>query len=400
MALSALGIDLMLPAFGDMRRDFGLPADSTDVSRLLTAYFLGLAVGQLLYGPIADRFGRKTALYGGYLLYGVSALACALAPSLALLVVGRFVWGVGAAGPRVAAQAIIRDTYEGDAMARAMSFVMAVFLLVPVVAPTIGDTIAEAGSWRWIFGVCFLAAAAMSVWAIRLSETLDPRHRLQLSPRRVVAAARSVAAHRQTLAYTLAMTALYGGLTGFIGSAEVIVGETFDQAESFPALFAVFGVTMGSAMLVNARVVSRFTARRVVHGVLFMYMLNAALFVAVAQATGGRPPLWAFMIQLCMVGICQSLLIPNCTSIAMLPMAAIAGTAASVIGACQIAGGAVLGAFTDSRYDGTVRPLAIGFLVYGTVAFLLVLWGEEWRLFGAAPAAKGMEDAELLTMEV
>src|SRR5687767_10977472 len=157
MALSALGIDLMLPAFGDMRRDFGLPADSTDVSRLLTAYFLGLAVGQLLYGPIADRFGRKTALYGGYLLYGVSALVCALTPSLALLVVGRFVWGVGAAGPRVAAQAIIRDTYEGDAMARAMSFVMAVFLLVPVVAPTIGDTIAEAGSWRWIFGVCFLA---------------------------------------------------------------------------------------------------------------------------------------------------------------------------------------------------------------------------------------------------
>lgn len=400
MALSALGIDLMLPAFGDMRADFGLPADSTDVSRLLTAYFLGLAIGQLIYGPVADRFGRKATFYAGYLLYGASALACALAPSLGVLVVGRFVWGIGAAGPRVAAQAVIRDKYEGDDMARAMSFVMAVFLTVPVIAPTIGDVISEAGSWRWIFGVCFLAAGALSLWVVRLPETLDPRNRLHLSPRRIATAARGVVSHRQTLAYALAMTALYGGLTGFIGSAEVIVSETFNHEESFPALFAIFGVVMGSAMLFNAKVVSRFTARRVVHGVLFAYMANAAVFVLVAYSTDGRPPLWAFMVQLCTVGICQSLLIPNATSIAMLPMAAMAGTAASVIGACQIAGGAVLGALTDSRFDGTVRPLALGFLVYGAVAFVLVLWGEGWRLFGAAQGVEDIDDTGLLTIEV
>jgi DHA1 family bicyclomycin/chloramphenicol resistance-like MFS transporter len=387
MALAALGIDLMLPAFPAIRRSFDLAADSTAVAGLVTAYFFGLAIGQLVYGPLSDRYGRRPTLYGGYLIYAIGALAGAAAPSLTLLLVARVVWGFGASGPRVVTQAVIRDTYEGDAMARAMSLVMAVFLVVPVVAPTLGATIVHFGSWRWIFIGCVGFATLMSIWAVRLPETLRPEHRMELRFGRVASAAKLVVTDRQALTYTLAQTSLYGGFTAYIGSSQTIIDETFHRKAQFPLIFGGLGAMMGVAMLVNARVVSRFTARRVVHAVLFLFLANALAFVLIALATDGKPPIGVFIVLMAVVVSCHALLIPNSASIAMLPMAAVAGTAASIMGATQIAGGAILGSITDNAFDGTVRPLAFGFLGYGALAFGLVLWGERGRLFGTAAGA-------------
>lgn len=397
MALTALGIDLMLPAFGEIRADFDLAPDSTAVAGLVTAYFLGLAGGQLVYGPVSDRYGRKPTLYVGYAVYGIGALAAAVAPSLALLLFARFVWGLGAAGPRVITQAVIRDTYEGDAMARAMSMIMAVFVLIPIFAPTIGDAVSSATSWRWLFVACFAAVVGMSFWALRLPETLRPEHRMELRFGRVAKAARVVVSHRQTLAYTLSMTALYGAFTTFIGSSEAIISETFDQGDNFPIIFGGIGVMIGTGMLANARLVSRFSARRVVHTIFFVYLAAGAAFVTLAQATGGRPPLWSFLLIMGFLVMGHALLIPNCNSIAMVPMAAVAGTAASIMGATQIAGGAILGAITDRAFDGTVRPMAYGFLGYGFLAFLLMLWGENGRLFDR-PVAADVDDPALQTI--
>ena len=392
MALAALGIDLMLPAFGLIREDFGMASDSTAVAGLVTAYFLGLAGGQLFYGPVSDRYGRKPTLYVGYAVYGIGALAAALAPSFVLLLIARFVWGLGAAGPRVVTQAVIRDTYEGDAMARALSMVMAVFVLVPIFAPTLGDLVSSATSWRWLFVGCFAAVVGMSFWALRLPETLKPEHRMELRFGRIAAASRVVVSNRQTLAYTLSMTALYGAFTSFIGSSEAIIGETFGQADRFPIIFGGIGCVIGSAMLVNARIVSHFGARRVVHSTFFAYMVVGAVFVVVALATDGRPPLWAFLLIMACLVSGHALLIPNCNSIAMVPMGAVAGTAASIMGAAQIAGGALLGSITDQAFDGTVRPMAYGFLGYGVLAFLLMLWGEQGRLFDRTRVVAVQED--------
>ena len=387
MALSALGIDLMLPAFPAIRRSFDLASDSTAVAGLVTAYFFGLAIGQLVYGPLSDRYGRKPTLYGGYVIYALGALAGAFAPSLGLLLVARVIWGFGAAGPRVVTVAVIRDTYEGDAMARAMSLVMAVFLVVPVIAPTLGSTIVHFGSWRWIFITCVGFVALMSIWAQRLPETLRPEHRMELRFGRLARAAKLVVTDRQALLYTLAQTALYGGFTAYIGSSETIIDKTFHHKAQFPLIFGGLGAMMGVGMLVNARVVNRFTARRVVHTVLFVFLANAALFVFVAVTTHGKPPLGVFILLMAVVVTCHALLIPNSASIAMLPMAAVAGTASSIMGATQIAGGAILGSFTDNAFDGTVRPLAFGFLGYGIVAFGLVLLAEKGRLFSRVAAA-------------
>ena len=396
-ALSALGIDLMLPAFDHIRADLGLAAGSTAVAGLVTTYFLGLATGQLIYGPLSDRYGRRPALYAGFGIYALGAGAAALAPSLGLLLFARFVWGLGAAGPRVVTQAVIRDTYEGDAMAKAMSLVMALFVLVPIVAPSLGAAVVSVTSWRWLFVGCMAATLAMALWTRRLPETLHPEHRLELRFGRVASAARMVVSDRQALGYTLAQTALYGAFMSWIGSAESIISDTFDQEGRFPIIFGAMGAVIGIAMLTNARIVHRFTARRVVHAVLFVYLGAAATFVAVGAATDGEPPLAVFLLILVTLVACHALLIPNCTSIAMAPMAAVAGTAASLMGAALIAGGAVLGSFVDGAFDGTIRPLATGFLGYGILGFTIILWAERGRLFQRSDVPD--EEAGLLVVE-
>lgn len=388
--LGALGIDLMLPAFDAMRADLGLAPGSNAIAGAVTAYFLGLAGGTVVYGPLSDRFGRRPTLMVGYAVYAVGALASALAPTLPVLLVTRFVWGLGAAGSRVVVMAVVRDAYEGEEMSRAISHLMAVFILVPVVAPTIGAGIVAVSSWRWVFGVCVIAAAAMALWTTRLPETLRAEHRLDARLGRIARAAGAVVSNRVTMAYTLAMSALYAVFISYLGTAENIFGRTFDQGANFPYIFGGLAAVMGLAMLLNARIVRTVGTRRLTDVVLTGYLGAAAALVALALATGGRPPLAAFLVGLAAMFGSHALLIPNMNSIALGPMGEIAGTASSVMGASQLGLGAVLAALLDRAYDGTVTPLALGFLGYGLVAAGLVAWARpampEARLATGPPA--------------
>lgn len=381
MALTALGIDLMLPLFPAIRTDLGLPAGSTAVGGLVTTYFLGLAVGQLLYGPLADRFGRKPALYLGFGIYGVGALAAALSPTLSWLLVARFAWGFGAAGPRVVTLAIVRDTFDGERMSRAMSSIMAVFILVPVVAPTLGAVIGGLIGWRWLFGFCVSAGVAVMLWARRLPETLPAEHRLELRFGRIARAARFVTGNRTTVGYALALTVLYGSFISWLGSAELVFGEVFDRPELFPVLFGGLAGLMGIAVFTNGRIVERIGLRRLGHGVMVAYLLAAGVLVTLTLSTAGRPPMWAFLLAMAPVLCSHALLIPNFNTIAMEPMKPVAGTASAFIGAVQIAGGALLGALLDRTFDSTVLPLSLGFLGLAVVAAGLVVWAERGRLF-------------------
>ena len=403
MALAALGIDSMLPAFGAIRADLGMAPGSTAVTGLITAYFMGLALGQLVYGPLADRFGRRPTLFLGYAIYAVGGLVGAMLPTLGGLLIARFVWGFGAAGPRVITLAVVRDRWEGERMARAMSFIMAVFILVPIIAPSLGAGVVAVASWRWLFAGSALAAAAMTVWAaLRLPETLAPENQTDLRFRRIARAAREVATHRQTMAYALALTVLFGVFISYLGTSEAIYGEVFDAAELFPFIFGGLAAVMGVAMIVNATLVERIGTRRFAHGIMIGYLVAAALLVVVALLTGGRPPLWLFMLGMALMLSSHALLVPNFNTIAMQPMGAIAGTASSVIGAIQLGLGALLGAVLDRFFDETVLPLSVGFLVYGLVAAALVVWAEGGRLFQplepaappAAPSADPDDDVE------
>ncbi|MBW3657083.1 MAG: MFS transporter, partial [Actinobacteria bacterium] len=283
---------------------------------------------------------------------------------------------------------------EGERMSRAMSFVMAVFILIPVVAPALGAGIAAVASWRWIFGTCVLAVAIMAVWSRRLPETLKEEHRRELQFARLLEAARIVVSNRRTVAYALAMTSLYGVLTAYLGSAEIIFTEVFDASAEFPFLFGGLAAVMGVGMLANARVVGRVGVRRLAHLTLVVYLGIAGALTLLSVLTGGRPPLWAFMLGLAGMLAGHALVIPNFNTIAMQPMAAVAGTASSVIGAVQIAVGALLGAVIDRSFDGTVTPLAVGFLVLGVVALGFVVFAERGRLFEPLAVVEARTAAE------
>ena len=380
MSMAALGIDLLLPAFGDIRTDLGLSVDSTAVAGLVTAYFLGLAIGQPVYGPISDALGRKPVLYASFGVYIVGALATSLAPTLPLLLGARFLWGLGAAGPRVITVAIIRDRYEGEEMSRAMSLVMSVFMLVPVFAPTIGAAGISVASWRWLFVACAIAAGLLALWMTRMSETLAPEHRGDLNMGRLGRAAKMVVSNRQTVGYTLAMTSMYGGFTSYLASSELIFGDVFGVGERFPVIFGGLAIVMGFDMLLNARIVRQVGSARLSHVTLMTYVVAAVVLLATAMLGGGAPPLWAFLLTMAVVLFGHALIIPNFNTMAMAPMGAVAGMASSIVGAVQVAAGALLGAVIDRMYDGTIVPFAASLLTCGVVAVGLVAWAEGGTL--------------------
>jgi DHA1 family bicyclomycin/chloramphenicol resistance-like MFS transporter len=381
MAMGALSIDVMLPAFSEMRAAFGLSPENTEVAQVVTVFLLGMALAQFFYGPLADRYGRKPVLYGGILIYGVGALGATLAPTLPLVLAARFVWGIGAAGPRVVTVSIVRDRYSGEEMSRAMSYIMAIFIMVPIVAPTIGAGLIAIGPWRTVFAFGIGIAVLVAAWARVLPETLHPEYRRPIDAAAIAAAVKETLTNRQTIGYTMAMTMTFGVFTSYLASSERVFGEIYDRADQFPAIFGGIAAAMGIAMLLNAGLVRRVGTRRMVHGALLGYLGGGGALLAVTTAGSGVPTFWAFLVLLALTLACHALLIPNFNTIAMLPMDRIAGTASAVIGTVSLAGGALLGSFLDRLYAATVAPLAAGFVGYGIAALGFVLWAERGRLF-------------------
>jgi DHA1 family bicyclomycin/chloramphenicol resistance-like MFS transporter len=379
MALTALAIDIMLPTFGAIRTEYGLAADSTAPAAIVTFFFLGLAFAQVFFGPLADRFGRKPVLYFGLALYVASALASALAPTLELVLISRFIWGVGAAAPRVVAISVVRDSYQGEAMARTMSIIMSIFVLVPVIAPSLGSMILSFASWRWVFGACAIAAGALTVWTMRLPETLKPENRLPLGFSSIVSAGKSIVTHRQTMGYTLAITFLFGVFFSYLASSELIISEVFDRAEQFPYIFGGLAAVMGAAMLVNAAIVFRVGLDRLVRIVLAGYVAGSAAMAGLAVATDGTPNFWVYVFGLALMLSMHALLIPNLNTMAMNPMGKVAGTAAALIGTISTALGAGLGAIIDRMFDGTVLPFTLGLFVCGVIAAGFIVWVERGK---------------------
>lgn len=376
-ALTALGLDLMLPAFDDMRVDLGLAADSTAITGVVTAYFIGLGVGTLLYGPLSDHRGRRFAIKVGLGIYVAGAVLSVLAPDLPTLLAARAVWGFGAAGPRVVALAVVRDRFEGDEMARTMSSLMAIFILVPILAPGVATGVLVVAPWPTLFALCAVAAIGIMVWVRRLPETLDDAHRIpDLRIGRVRRAAGVVVRTRSTLACTCAVTAMYAMLASYLGSSEAIIDRTFGEADRFPLIFGLLASVMGAGSLLNGRFVRRVGTEGIVRRLLPVYLVAAFVFVAVASATDGTPPLAVFMGIMGVLMGTYAMLLPNLNTLAMAPMAELAGTASSVIGAVQMIVGALLGRLVDSAFDGTITPMAIGFALSSVaVAACLALAG-------------------------
>ncbi len=320
MALTAMAIDLMLPAFADIRESFGLAEDSNKTGQIITVFFFGLALAHLFYGPLADRFGRKPVLYAGMIIYLLGAAGSALAPTFELLLVSRFVWGIGAAGSRVVATAIVRDRFEGVEMAKAMSQIMAVFVLVPVFAPAIGSLIILVLPWPAIFWFCCIFAGLVALWSVRLRETLAVADRRPITVSSTVSGYTEVARTPVTFGYTIASVFMQSVFTAYLATVDLVISEIFDREDQFAIIFGVVAVGFGLGALGNGRVVGRFGIDAVVTRV---FQVQAVLLVTLVLTTAladGRPEFWLFMPIMGMVLSSFMFILPNLNSAAMEPV--------------------------------------------------------------------------------
>lgn len=375
MALMALGIDLILPAFDDVREAYDLGQGSNETGQLVTVFFFGLAAAQMFYGPLADRIGRKPVLYVGLSISMLGAIGGALAPTFSLLLVSRFVWGVGAAGARVVATAIIRDNFVGDAMAKAMSQIMAVFVLVPVVAPAFGSGSIAVLPWQSVFWFCVLWSLLIGIWSMRLRETLKPEHVRPLSVAGSIDNYREVARTRITIGYTLATVFLQACMTSYLAVSELIIGDIFDRKAQFPFIFGAIAAMFGVAAIINGRLVEKVGIDKMVAAAFMANLPFSALLVVVSVAGDGKPPIWLFMPILAIVLASFMLLMPNLNTAAMTPVGHVAGSASAFTGAMRIAGGAVLAAIVTSQVTDSVVPFAVAILLFcigGAVTVWLV----------------------------
>lgn len=379
MALTALSIDIMLVALPEIDATFGL-TDPNDRQYVITAYLIGFAIGQPFYGPLSDWYGRKPLLYIGTGLYIVGAALAAFAPDFYILLAARFIQGLGAAAGRVIAVAIVRDLFAGRGMSRVMSFVIMTFIVIPIIAPSIGSGILLIGDWHWIFGALLVAAILVLLWyGIRLPETLTDENRMPLRAETLKAAGKVLVTDRQTFGYTLATGFIFGNLMAYIGSAEQIFVETFQLGDNFPLVFGALAAVMIPASLVNARMVERIGMRRLSHLALVAQVLACAVIAVL-----GFPAdisVYSFCAFLALFFFSFGIMMPNFNAIAMEPLGHLAGTGSSFIGFYSTAAGAILGGLIGQAYDGTVQPIMIGFTALSVVTLLTVLATERWRLF-------------------
>ena len=379
MALNAFAIDAMIPALPDIGRSLHV-AEENRRQLVVVAYFLGFGSTQLLWGPLADRFGRKPILAVGVALYAFFALLCGLASTFALLIAGRIAMGASAAVTRVLVISMVRDLFEAESMARVMSLVFMTFMLVPVLAPNIGQGILLFFPWRAIFIVLAVYAIGMLAWSwVRLPETLHPEYRRSLKWREMGRAMLETVTDRQSLGYTLAMTVTFAGLVAYIASIQQIIFEVFQAPKLIGVVFACIAAPMALASYGNSRIVERFGLRRVGHISSLMFALVTATHAAIALS--GHESLPVFVVMQGLTMACFAFTSSNFGTLAMEHMAPIAGTASSVQGVVGTLGSAALGFAIGQAYDGTALPFLLGIAACSMAGFLIVVATEPKKLF-------------------
>jgi len=373
MSLVALSIDAMLPAFPDMARELQV-SGANDIQLVISLLFIGLSIGQLFYGPLSDSIGRKPAIYIGYALFMLGSLLSMVSVDFHVMLAGRLLQGIGAAGPRTVTVALIRDRFHGSEMARVMSFIMTVFILVPIFAPALGQAILLIAGWRTIFAIFILLAAMTVVWlGLRQRETLDKERRKPFTLSNVWSAFQVVIGHRVTVVYTLVAGCVSGAFLSYLNSSQQIFQVQYGLGTQFPLYFAVLALAVGLASILNSQLVMRLGMHALANHALFLLALLSWIFLAIAWHFEGHPPLWLFMSIGCAMFFCIGVLFGNLNSIAMEPLGHVAGTAASVIGSVTTLLAVVLGYIIGQAYDGSLLPIALGFVSLNTLSVLLTM---------------------------
>jgi MFS transporter, DHA1 family, multidrug resistance protein len=386
MACQAVAVDTMLPALPSIGHDLGV-SDANRTQWIITTYIAGVGLGQLFWGMLSDRFGRRRILLTGLTLYVLAAAAVGMAGTFEALLAWRFAHGIAAAS-MVVSRSIIRDLYGGRQMARVMSLTFIVFIMVPIIAPSIGQLVLLLAPWRALFHVFCGFAAAVLIWVyLRLPETLHPEYRMTLTAGHVGRAAAQVATDRASLWYTLSVALMFGSIIGYVGMMPQIFGAVFHRPSLMPSAFACCAASMGVASYLNSRVVERFGMRIISQAGLLVFIAATGLHVLVAALRAET--LWTFIVLQGAAMGCLGLIMANFGAMAMESMGPVAGIAASLQGCVGTGGGALVAALMGEQFNGSTVPLALGALLCGLISLAFVLLAEGGRLFRPHQLAPG-----------
>ncbi len=377
ISLVALSIDAMLPALPAIVADLGV-ARVNDGQYVISMLFAGMGVGQILFGPLSDAVGRRASMILGFVIFAAGCVLALTATGFAGMLLGRFLQGLGASGPRIITIALVRDIYKGREMARVMSFIMTIFILVPVAAPALGQLIIAFASWRYIFGLFLLLVLSVSLWFyLRQPETLPPDRRSPMSPSRLLLQTLAILRIRATLGYTLTMGCIFGAFIAYLSTSQQIFQVQYGLGALFPLYFGILACAIGGAALVNARLVMRYGMRRLSRLALILISLLSALAWAVAQSFSGHPPLALLMGYLLPLFFCFGILFGNLNALAMEPLGHVAGLGSAVIGTISTLISVGFGIVAADAYDRTVMPLIAGFALLGFAGLALAHWTER-----------------------
>lgn len=377
MSLVALSTDAMLPALPQIGRDLGV-ANPNDRQLVISIMFLGSALGQLFFGPLSDRTGRKPAIYAGYSLFIAGSLIAVFSVNFPMMLFGRILQGIGLSAPQAVAMALVRDRFEGRTMARVMSFVMTMFILVPMIAPSLGQGILSLAGWRSIFGSFLLFALITVSWfALRMPETLARENRTPFSPTRIIHSVREILNIRPSLGFTVTAGLINGLFLGYLNSSQQIFQEQYELGDLFPLFFAIISVSLGMASFVNARLVMRYGMIEMVRWALRVEFGLAIVFLGISAALAGHPPLWSLMAYLMVSFFCTGILFGNTSALAMQPLGHLAGIGAAVVGSFSTLISILFGTVIGQSYNGTVIPLVAGITILSGLAMIVVRWAQS-----------------------
>ena len=386
MALNAFGIDIMLPALNQIAHAVGLTAPGMESDNrqqmIIFSYVLGFGAPQIIWGPISDRFGRRNPLFIALIGYVITALACIVMRDFHALLVMRFAQGVFASGGRLVAVSIVRDLFAGRQMARFMSLVMTIFMVVPILAPGIGQLVLFIAPWEAIFLVLALFGVIMFVWTwMRLPETLPEDARMELNLARAIGAYGEIVKSRVTFGYMCASGVIFGALFSFIASSEQIFREVFGQTETFALWFAGIAGTLACANFLNSRIVEKIGMRRISQTALFIFTIGAGLLSLLTFVFGDHLYIFFPIFALCFG--CFGLMGSNFSALAMEPLGKIAGTASAAYGFATTTVASLIGMAISSQYHGSTIPVTLGFVCLGLASLVIILITERGKLFSS-----------------
>lgn len=371
-SIGALSTDIMLPALGVIGNDLAV-VDMNDTTLVVTAFFLGMALGQLIVGPLSDHFGRKPVVLGGYGLFIIGSALSMFADSWWLMIMARILQGLGAAAPRVIAVAIVRDEYEGRVMARIMSVVMAAFILVPIVAPLLGQVTIYIGGWRATFAALIAVAIPSAIWFhMAMRETLPTDRRRPLSFASIGSGIAEVCRTRSTMFFMFSMGFVAGPFISYLGTARQIFQDIYQVGDAFVLYFAIGSISAGVASLLNAKLVIRL-GMRLLTSVALAALTIMAMMMWLWMLSGATPGLIAFMTWFMASIFCIGMIFGNMQALAMQPLGHMAGLGAAIFGAGSTFVSLPLSWFISDSFDGTILPLVIGFVVLSFASLICVM---------------------------